>query len=67
MQILSVLREMREVTAACFRLIGESPDEGLPIRLTMELQALEVPPGFGERCQELISEMEAYVPKGQEN
>lgn len=65
-EILSVLREMRESMAACFRIMGECGDETLPIKLQSELHALGIAPGFAVRCQDLISKLEAFVPRGPE-
>ncbi len=55
-EIIPVLKEMREASAACFRVIYAGNLVG---HLEMELKKTKVQNGFGTRCQELIGKLES--------
>ncbi len=54
-EIINSLKEMREVTALCFRIIEAY---SLVDVLELRLKRLKIKDGFGIRCQELISKLQ---------
>lgn len=61
-QLLSSLKEMRDVAAACYRLITESTDEHLMTDLEIELRRIEIADGFGKRADEAVRLAEKGKP-----
>ena len=55
-EIIDCLKEMREVCAACFRVI-DNASMGV-VLLEYELNKLGIKGGFGLRCQNLIKKLE---------
>jgi len=56
-EIIRSLKEMREVCAVCFRIIGQT-DKEVDL-LEDELNRIGIKHGFGLRCQELIKKLSA--------
>ena len=62
-EIIKTLTEMREVCAACFRVIYFQEDRGYLIaQMEAELKNLGIINGFGKRCQDLIEKLEQKEP-----
>jgi hypothetical protein len=56
---IAVLRELREASAACFRVIYRNK---LPtLELEIELREAHVQNGFGVRAQKEIARLESYL------
>ena len=52
-ETIQSLMEMREVCAACFRVIAKRPETGN--ELEAELKRIGMKAGFGVRCQDIIA------------
>ncbi len=55
-EFIASLKEMREVCAACFRVLSQFPETSL--HFEAEMENLQLPDGFGVRAQELIKKSE---------
>jgi hypothetical protein len=56
-EVRKSLIEMREVSAALFRIIFESDDPNLVDKFEAEMKRLQIKEGFGVRCQEAIKKL----------
>jgi hypothetical protein len=63
-EIIHTLKEMREVCAACFRVIyfADGGVDYLINGMEVEFKRLGIDNGFGKRCQDLIEKLEQKGP-----